>query len=108
MGCGIFNIRCPFTSTNMLLGSAVKWESLTSSRGLLSPRSAFLSAGALTFFAAFVRSTQISVARMKSAAFLRASIREVSFYSAKENLKCPFFSLFRKEGVCYLIFQIRN
>ena len=42
-------------------------------------------------------STHISVARMKSVAFLRTSAKEVSFYSAKENLNRSFFNLFRKE-----------
>jgi len=37
------------------------------------------------------------VARIKSAAFLKASANLVSFYSAKENLKDPFFRPFRKE-----------
>jgi len=40
---------------------------------------------------------QISVAQMKSAAFLRASASIFSFCSAKENLKRPLLRPFKKQ-----------
>jgi len=52
---------------------------------------------AFGFFGAFELSVQISVAWMKSAAFLRASASIVSFCSAKENLKRPLLRSFKKE-----------
>ena len=88
---------CSSTSISMLLGSTVKYESITSSLDLLCPCPAFLSAGILAFLEASVLSAQISVTRIKSAAFLKALARVVSFCSAKENLNHPLFRSFRKE-----------
>jgi len=81
----------------MLLGSAVKRESMTSSLGLLSHPSAFLSAGILAFLEVYVLSVQISVIQIKSVAFLRASARVFSFCSAKEDLNRQLFRLFMRE-----------
>ena len=88
----------------MLRGSVVNNISTTSRRDLQSPESwflsplpGFLSTTVLGFLGASELLALISVARMKSAAFLIAFVRVVSFYSAKENLNRPLFKPFRKE-----------
>jgi len=96
-GLGISQHWCPFTSISMLVGFAVKWESLISSLGLLFPGPTFLSAWVLALFEASVFSVQIVVARMNSATFLKALANEVSFCVARENFNRSLFSSFRKE-----------
>lgn len=68
-----------------------------SSLDLLPPRPAFLSHWVLALFKASMFLAHVSVAQMKSAAFLKALTMKVSFCSARENLNRPFFSPFRKE-----------
>jgi len=88
----------------MLLASVVNRGSTASNYILIFPGAGilvtvvkFLSRGTLAFFRALELLAQISVARMKSAAFLRASTNVVSFYSAKENLKQSLLRPFKKE-----------
>jgi len=104
MGSGHRSIGCPLTSMRMFLASVVNRGSITLKCGLLfqgpgflSPRLRFLSLEILAFFRASEMSAQISMARMKSAAFLRASANVISFYSAKVNLNRPLFRPLKKE-----------
>jgi len=70
---------------------------LSRGAGFLLPQLKSLSPRAFIFFRASELSAQISVARMKSTAFLRASTSVFSFYFAKENLKRPLLRPFKKE-----------
>jgi len=104
MGGDLRSMGCPLTSIRMLLASIVNRESIASNCGLLSqgpgflsPQLRFLSPNILAIFGTSTLSAQISMARMKSAAFLRASPNVVSFYLAKENLKLPLLKPFKKE-----------
>ena len=104
IGGGRRSIGCPRTSIRIFLASVVNRASrvstgclLSRGAGFLSPRVKPLSPGAFPFLGASGPSAQISVARMKSAAFLNASAKVISFCSAKENLKRSLLRLFRKE-----------
>jgi len=105
MGGGLWSMECPLTSMRMLLTSVVKRGSIASNSGLLSlgpeflsRRLRFLSPRILAYFGTSELSAQISVARKKSAAFLRASASMIPFCSAKENLKRPLLRLFKKKA----------
>jgi len=65
--------------------------------GFLSPQLRFLFPGILALFGTTELLAQISVAQMKSAAFLKALTNVVSFFLAKENLKHLLLRPFRKE-----------
>jgi len=94
----------PLTSMRILQALVVNRGLNASNGGLLSRepgfltlRLKFLSPGTLAFFGTSELSVQISMTRMKSAAFLKASASVVSFCSAKANLKRPLLRLFKKD-----------
>jgi len=81
----------PFDLYEYAPGARIKMQVQDFASQFLLPHVEFLSSTTLVFREPSSVSAEISIAQIKSATFLRALARNVSFYLAKENLNSPFF-----------------